>query len=193
MRIGLYGGTFDPIHNGHLIIARDIFEQKKLDKIILIPSYLTPLKENISSHIHRLAMLKLACGESCFEISDYEIRSKQRKFTYQTLDYFSAEFKNDDLYFIMGYDSFLNIKKWKNWNYLISNYKIIVAGRNTEVKVNPADNLDKIANMVSFVNTRTIDISSSEIRSRVKERKPISYFLPKNVENYIRVNNLYGV
>lgn len=187
-RIGVYGGTFDPIHNGHLITAQAVKEIRGLDKIIFIPAFVSPHKVNIisSSNEHRFNMLKLAIKDIDYlECSDVEIKKHQISYTINTINELKNAYKNIEL--IIGYDNILKFDTWKNPEEIIKLVKLVVLKRksNIEGKNNPY--FDK----AEFVDTPLIEISATAIRERVKNGKPIDFLVPDKVKQYIYKNNLY--
>lgn len=188
-RIGLFGGTFDPIHNGHLITVRKVHETRKLDKIILMPCNKSPLKRgvNSSSSDDRINMLKLAIdGIPYLTYSDYEIGKGDVSYTYDTV----AEFKKlyDDIELIIGYDNLLIFDKWHKGNEIVKMAKLIILNRplGEETITNNA-----FSESVTFVNTPLIEISATDIRNRVKNNLSIDFLVPDSVKKYIFDNNLY--
>ena len=131
MKVGIIGGTFDPIHNAHLYIAYEAKEQLNLDKVIFMPAGIQPLKidKKITSSKYRYEMVKEAikCYEM-FEVSDYEINKGGLSYTYETLEYFKNSYKNEDieLFFITGADCLMNIEKWKEVKKILSLSNMVV-------------------------------------------------------------------
>lgn len=188
-RVGIYGGTFDPIHLGHLITAQSVREIRELDKIIFVPAYLSPHKLDIkaSSPKHRLNMLKLAIeGVDFFDISDFEIKQKQISYTIDTLTELKKHY--DELELIIGYDNIFKFYTWKEPDEIIKLAKLIVLKRKSSY---PPPYEDKYYNQAVFVQTRGIEISATDIRERVKRRQPINYLVTKEVKDYIFEHNLY--
>ena len=192
MRIGIMGGTFNPIHYGHLVSASEVCNKFKLDKVIFIPSALNPLKNtsNLAEAHHRLKMIKLAiAGNPLFDASDIEIKRGGASYTIDTIKAFAKKYGKDvNLYFIIGADAFLEINSWASPDALLKMCKFIVTTR-------PGYNIKK-AKRVFKKCTETMDItyleiSSSDIRKRIKSGVPIKYLLPKSVENYIQKHKLY--
>jgi nicotinate-nucleotide adenylyltransferase len=189
MKAGIYGGTFDPVHNGHLITAMAVKEIRNLDKIIFIPSYIAPHKIGISrsSSVHRIEMLKRAIeGIPFFDYSTFEIDKKGVSYTIDTLKHLKNEFEQIEL--IIGYDNLLEFKTWKDPEEIFQLVKVIVLNRN--VPSEPTEK-DKFYYAAEIINTPTIDISATEIRKRVRENKPINFLVPKEVMEYIYRFNLY--
>lgn len=188
-RIGIFGGTFDPIHHGHLITAQSVKEIRELDKIIFMPAYISPHKQHAkaSSAQHRLNMLKIALDEiPFFECSDYEIKQQTISYTIDTLREFKKYFDEIDL--IIGYDNIFQFHTWKEPDEILKLSNIIVLRRKSSY---PIDYIDKYVEAALFVQTRAIEISATDIRNRVHANLPVHYLVPKNVEDYIYKNNLY--
>lgn len=186
--VGIYGGTFDPIHNGHLQTAEEILIIRKLDKIIFIPCFISPHKtaQKLTPAKHRLEMVKLAIkSNSKFDYSDIEINREKISYSFETIlelkkFYYKIEF-------IIGYDNMINFHKWKNPEIILQNAKILVLNRK-EKKEKLEHNFDK---EMIFLNNSLVDISSTEIRNRIKEGLPINNLVPESVKEYIYNFNLY--
>ena len=190
-KVGLFGGTFDPIHHGHLITAQSVKELRTLDKIIFVPAFISPHKqhEKASSAGHRLNMLKLALNDiPFFECSDFEIKQHTISYTIDTL----REFKNyfDEIDLIIGYDNIFKFHTWKEPDEILKLANVIVLKRKSS---HPLDFVDKYVEAATFVQTRGIEISATDIRNRVYQGLPIHYLVPKIVENYIYEHKLYKV
>jgi nicotinate-nucleotide adenylyltransferase len=188
-KVGIFGGTFDPIHHGHLITAQSVREIRDLDKIILIPSFISPHKADVNSASpeHRMNMLKLAVeGVDFFEVSDYEIKKEGISYTIDTLKEFKKKY--DDLEFIIGYDNIFKFHTWKNPDEIMKITKILVLKRKSSL---PPPHEDKYVKSALFVETRGIEISATDIREKVKQGMPIHYLVPEKVKEYIYSFNLY--
>jgi nicotinate-nucleotide adenylyltransferase len=188
-KVGIFGGTFDPIHNGHLITAQSVREIRKLDNIIFIPAFISPHKSEVktSSAEHRLNMIKIATGDiPFFECSDIEIRRDGISYTVDTLRELKKSY--DDLEFIIGYDNIFKFHDWKDPDEIFMLTKIIVLKRKSSL---PAPFEDKYSREAIFVQTRGIEISATDIRERVKKGMPIHFLVTQKVEEYIYQNNLY--
>ena len=189
-KVGIFGGTFDPIHNGHLITAQSVREIRDLDKIIFIPSFVSPHKADINSSKpeHRLEMIKLVTESiNFFDYDDYEITMGGISYTVDTL----REFKNryDELEFIIGYDNIFKFHTWKDPDEIMELAKILVLKRKSS---HPFTSEDKYVKSAIFVQTRGIEISATDLRQRVKSGKPIHFLVPEKVKEYIYDFNLYG-
>lgn len=187
--VGIFGGTFDPIHNGHLITAQSVKELRHLQKIIFIPAFISPHKQHAkaSSAQHRLNMLQLAIGDiPFFECSDFEIKQHTISYTIDTLREFKKYFDKIDL--IIGYDNIFQFHTWKEPDEILKLANIVVLKRKSS---HPIDYVDKYVESANFVETRGIEISATDIRNRVHAGLPIYYLVPEKVLEYINKNNLY--
>lgn len=188
-KVGIFGGTFDPIHLGHLITAQSVREIRNLDKIIFIPAFISPHKSDAvtSSAEHRLNMIKIAIeGIPFFDYSDIEIKRNGISFTVDTL----RELKKiyDNLEFIIGYDNIFKFHDWKDPDEILKLATVIVLKRKSS---RPPPFEDKYYRQAVFVQTRGIEISATDIRERVKKGLPINFLVPQKVMEYIYKNKLY--
>ena len=191
MKIGIFGGTFDPIHNGHLIMASFVYEEFKLDKVLLMPAGNSPLKDGQRPFNQRLEMIKLSI-EGDERISYTTIEDKyQPSYTYNTMKDLE-KLSDDDFYFIMGSDSLEGIKKWYKYEDLLKEFEIIVVNRsgyadNFQLKKAYSDQ----ALGIHTVDGPLVEISSSMIRSKVKNNESIRYYVPERVCEYIEEKQIY--
>jgi nicotinate-nucleotide adenylyltransferase len=187
MKIGILGGTFNPIHIGHLILAEEAREKLLLDRIIFVPAYLPPHKDDaeIVSAGVRLAMVKMAIrGNKYFSFSDIEIKRNGRSFTIDTLKEFKKIYPADELYFIIGSDLLKYLNEWKDLAEIIQMVKFIVATR-------PGYPLEKIPSYISTIPIRAVDVSGFAIRQAIKENKSFRYLVPEVVHKYITKRKIY--
>ena len=182
-KIGIYGGTFDPIHHGHLILAREALEVLGLDKVIFVPARVSPQKGRapIASPETRLAMLQAAtAGESQFVVDDCELRRPPPSYTIETVENIRAHEAGCELYCFVGEDNVPSLPTWHRFDELKKLVGFVVLDRSgTEITHG------------YVVVQRKIDISASEIRSRVASNRSIRYLVPSEVEEIIRRHNLY--
>lgn len=198
-RIGIIGGTFDPIHYGHLILAEHVREKAMLDKVIFIPAMVPPHKQDLSitESSHRLAMVLLAIdSNAAFEASDLELSLKGISYTIHTLAKLKIIYGNDTaFYFITGSDTIFEIEKWHDYKTLLKSAGFIVGNRpgfrEGALDRHVAYLNQKYGSAVSIVAIPEVDISSTEIKRRVRERESIRYLVPESVENYIFDHGLY--
>ena len=190
-KIGIFGGTFNPPHIAHLIVAESVREQLNLDKILFIPSGNPPLKESIPAE-HRLAMAKLAFGnDKNFEISDIEMKNlKERSFTVNTLNLLHEIHKDDPVrfYLIIGVDNLIELPLWKEPEKLFEMSEVVIINR---PGFELGESKTKFADRVKFLTVPYLEISSSMIRSNVLKGKSVKYFVCEEVESYIERNHLY--
>lgn len=216
LKVGLFGGSFNPLHTGHLRAAEDVRETLGLDKVIFIPSSIHPVKndKNIIDAKYRLKMLELATkGVEEFEVSDVEMNRPGPSYTIDTLKYFKNNFKNYKLFFILGTENLAKIDTWKDYNELFkysdfavvirpgfnfSNIKDIIPGvLAKQFKLSEKTDYKTVykhsgGNNLIFFKIKGIRISSTTLRKIVKSGKSIKYFVPDSVNKYIIKNKLYS-
>lgn len=197
-RIGIIGGTFNPIHFGHLLIAEQSYQEYDLDEVRFLPAGHPPHKQSqqIASNEDRLAMLRLAVENvPYFQISDYELQKQGLSYTYETLSYFSAQESDAVFYFIMGADSVKDLDCWKHPEIILKKAKILAAVRgDTDIEglKEEADRLSqKYQASILLLHTPQLDISSRDLRRRVAEGRSIRFMVPESVRNYIEDHDLY--
>ena len=194
MRTGVFGGTFNPIHNGHIKMAEAILQSQIVDKIMFVVAGNPPHKSEIkTSAIHRFNMVSLVCDNIKTFTSDIEL-NKQTNYTYDTLTCLSKQNPDDEFYFITGADMFLSLKKWYRSDDLIQKFKFIAIDRNGFFKDNKNKQLfEEILSLASacVVDVKTPDISSTLVRSIVQQNGDISGLVPKEVADYIKTHGLY--
>ena len=191
MKICLFGGTFDPPHIGHLLLAQTIFEEESFDKVLFIPAYQPPHKTNISPVEDRLNMLKLAIKENPnFEISEIELKRRGVSYTIDTIKVLKDELKisTERCYYLMGSDTLLDFHSWKKPRKILNECRVIVAIR---PGFRPSDLDPWILHKIHFSNIPRFEISSSNIRSRWIKNKTIRYMVTLPVWDYINKNKLY--
>ena len=223
MHIGLAGGTFNPIHNGHLVAASEILDRFKLDSIIFIPSARPPHKktEEIADPLHRFCMVSIATlSHPKFLVSPIELLREESSYSIQTIKELKGQYgEKTEFYFITGVDAFLEIYTWKDPDLLFMNCHFIVASRPGYENKNILEILTKTITSrfknilfialeaeqnimkievnespfsIFVAEISALNVSSTEIRKRISERKPCSDLLPDGVFTYIGKNNLYA-
>ena len=207
MKIGLFGGTFNPVHLGHLRAAEEVREKFNLSKIIFIPARIPPHKnQHITPSEDRSEMVKLSIsGNPSFELSEIEIKRQGKSYSFETINYFKTLFKNRaQLYFIMGVDAFSEIHLWKQYPHFFSACHFIVMSR-PGLNVCDHEHLmppDVLADFkyrkseelfihssgccVYFNRVPPLDISSTEIRKKLEKGDSIKYLVHASVEQYIK-------
>ena len=198
MRRGILGGTFDPIHTGHLILAQEVQWRLGLDEIWFVPTGEPWMKrgEQLTGKDHRKAMVELAIGENAtFRLSTAELERPGDTYTVDTLEQLrSDELKNDDVMFIMGVDTFTSLHRWKNPGRILELVRLVVAlrpGYGT-IDLNELEAIDPTAGeRVMTVEMPLIEISGTELRRRAAAGEPIHYLVPDSVRQYIESEGLY--
>ena len=189
MNIGLYFGSFNPIHTGHLIIANYIANNTKLDEVWFVVSPQNPFKNTASllNEQHRLSLVKIAIdGEKKLKASNVEFQLPKPSYTSDTLIYLSEKYPTKKFFIIMGSDSFQNIEKWKNYKYIINNCNIFIYQRPFfEIKNTLPEN-------IKIIDAPLLEISSTLIRKNIKENKSIRYLVTDEVMQELIAKNYYG-
>lgn len=189
MKIGLFFGSFNPIHTGHLIIAGYMASHTDLEKVWLIVSPHNPLKKagDLINTYDRLEMAKLAIETSTqIEVSDIELKLPRPSYTIDTLIHLQEKFPQHQFVLIMGSDNLNSLHKWKNYEILLRDYQIYVYPRPGFENTVFIDHFS-----VTITDTPLIEISSTFIRKSIAQKKSVQYFLPDNVLEFIDSKNLY--
>lgn len=197
-RIGILGGTFNPIHKGHIMLSEYCRQQLDLDRIILIPTYTPPHKvsKELADEADRLNMCNLACSNlEGYEVSDIEIVRKGKSYSYETLTSLKELYPNDTLYFIMGADMFLTLEKWKNPDIIFQKAHIIAVPRDNSDYEILLEHYEKILKPMGaearILKEPVMQVSSTFIRENITNSQLMETLLDKNVFDYIVKNNLY--
>ena len=200
-RIGIFGGTFNPIHMGHLIMADEVCKHHHLSKIIFMPAYIPPHKyvDDLAEAQHRYEMIKAAiCGKSTLEVSDIEIKREGKSYTIDTILEIQNRYGEDsEIYLIMGADSLNELELWKDIKRLSQLCHFVIVNRpgfKTEASVRLVEIIGS-ASLLDLERLRIeispVDISSTNIRQRVNDSDEIEGLVPKCVEAYIKEHGLY--
>lgn len=191
MRIGIYGGTFDPVHLGHLILAETIRESLSLDEVRFVPAFVNPHKQGrpVTPPKLRLEMLRFAlAGNAGLRLSEIEIKRKGPSYTYETLEAIAAEHPEAELFLLVGADSLDDFPKWREPERILDLATLVAVNRGRESPVIPST-IDP--DRVLLTSMPAIDISASEIRERAQASRSIRYLTPRAVELFIQSNQLY--
>lgn len=212
MKIAIFGGTLNPIHFGHLRSAEEVREAFGLDRVLFVPSAFPPHKRNeeVESPHHRIEMTRLAIeGNSYFEYSDMEVRRGGFSYSVDTVEEVSKELPDAEIYFILGVDAFFEIDSWKDYRRFLSLCNFIIVtrpgyerrslGESLPLEVRGEFCYDSATgcythtsgHCLKFIEVTLLDISSTEIRKRLKAGRSVRYLLPQKVEEYIKENDLY--
>jgi len=187
LKIGLYFGSFNPIHVGHLIIANTIYDRSDLDQVWFVVSPQNPLKKRKSLvHEHdRLRMVELAIEDNYnFRASDIEFKMPRPSYTIDTLTYLSERHPDHEFSIFLGSDNLRQLKKWKNYEQILEHYAVYVYPR-------PGDRVEIKHPSIHEVDAPLLDISATFIRKSIQEDQSVKYLLPEKVSDYIRAKKLY--
>lgn len=191
-KIGIFGGSFNPPHNGHLLLAERVCEELTLDKVLFVPAAIPPHKigaSDLAPDTDRMEMLlKAIAGNKYFDISTLELDREGVSYTVDTLRTMESSFPGAEFYFLMGADSLAEFHTWKDTDIICSIADLVVMPREHFLS---QDIPSALRSHVRIVHAPVIEISSTEIRKRVHEGKPIRYYVPREVAEYIEENNLY--
>lgn len=193
MKIGIYGGTFNPVHLGHIHLLSEVKKQCGLDKILVMPDRVPPHKAavELASGEDRAEMLRLAtCSMDGVEVSTLELEQQEKSYTYLTLRRLKKIFPGDDLFLIMGADMLLTFEQWRNWQEILENAHLIAAARDDgeyETLLKKAETLGK----ADVLKIRPLPMSSTDVRETVKAGRPLTGMVPPEVERYIDEHRLY--
>lgn len=192
-KIGILGGSFNPIHNGHIYVAEKVKEMLDLDKIIFIPTGIAPHKDNsdFASKEHRFNMVKLAV-EGKFDVSDIEVKTDKVCYAVDTMSVIKKLYASDDLYYIIGADSLVDFMKWREPLTLFKMLHLVVVDRE-------GADIDKLADeyrkkygaRITICHIEEYDVSSTEIRNTIKKTGICTGMVPKKTEEYIIKHKLY--
>ena len=187
MKIGLLGGSFNPVHNGHLAIAKNALEQLELDKILFLPVGMHPLKtdRNIPPFEIRYKLLKTVLKSfPDFEISNLDENSENLNYTDELIKRLNSKYTDNEFFFIVGDDIVLELPRWHNYRWLLDNVKIVVFNR-PDTDKSDLKNLDYL-NKLFFLEMKPVSISSNEIREKTKRGESISGLVPEIIINEVK-------
>ena len=197
-KIGVFGGTFDPIHLGHLYIAYEAKRKLGLDKILFIPSGNPPHKQlkKVTDSFYRYKMVEASIKNyEGFEVSDYEVKKHTLSYTFKTLEYLKTLYENSEIYFITGGDCLIDLETWTNVPRILELCKFVVFNRPGHSKEDFLNQKRIIENRydkeILYLHLLNLEISSTMIRERVKENLSVEFFVPKDVNDMIKEFKLY--
>lgn len=189
-KIGLFGGSFNPIHNAHVALARTICRQAGLDEVWFLVSPHNPLKQSgcLADEQDRYSMVELALrNEPQLKACDYEFHLPRPSYTWNTLQHLQQDYPDHTFFLIIGGDNWLVFPKWRNYEDILRNYHIIIYPRENS-EINPAD----LPENVSLVQTPLINITSTMLREKLSRGEDISKYVDPGVLEYIKARNLYS-
>lgn len=197
MRIGLYGGTFDPIHTGHLIVIENAINYMNLDKVIILPSSNPPHKKHkkkTPTNIRVEMVAEAIKDNDKIILSTYESTDHTVRYTHETIRYFKKYFPEDEIFYILGEDSFLTIDTWRNYEDILDENIIVFTRSNIDLNselVKKVEIIKKDNPNIFLINNLNINISSTLIRGLVKDKKSIKYLVSDGVKYIIEKRGLY--
>ena len=198
MRLGLLGGTFDPVHRGHLALARAARDELGLDEVLFLPAGQPWRKagQMIASNEHRLAMLRRALeGEAAFQVSRLELERPGPSYTADTLEALRDDRPEDELFFLLGEDALMDLPNWERPRRILELARLAVARRadsSPEALEEAERRLPGLGERLVWLKMSVVAVSATEIRERVREGQPIGGLVPATVEEYIRKQGLYS-
>ena len=191
MKIGFMGGSFDPVHFGHLIAAQDALERGGLDRLVFVPAAQAPLKPGTvqASAEARLGMLKAAVeGDSRFEISDYEVQKGGVSYTIDTVRHMRERFPEEELAWVIGADQVERLHLWKDIGELVALVEFVVLARPGWV-ARPRKDIAGLR--LRWCDGHQVQLSSTEVRERIRAGRPVDFLMPHKTVEYVRENGLY--
>jgi nicotinate-nucleotide adenylyltransferase len=198
MKTGIFGGTFDPVHNGHVELCRQAEREAGLDRIFVVPARLQPFKldQKVADGDHRMEMLRLAFREDDrIQISDFECSRVEISYTIHTLREFRRRFPEDEIYFILGTDAFMKIQLWREYKEILTNYHLLVGVRpgyrEEELKHLICHLQQEFKADIRLLTNKELKISSTELKEKIRQGCPLETWLPDIVERYIKEHALY--
>ncbi len=193
MKIGIFGGSFNPPHNGHLHLATSQAKQLGLGKVLIVPCFIPPHKQSgdLADSKHRLNMCKLAFPSPLFEVSSIEIDREKTSYTVETLREIKKRYPNDELYFMVGSDMLSTFQQWYRWEEILQLAKLSASSRAEGFKPKLEQFTPEQRERVIYLDFQPLEISSTQLRLRIKSNYNCEEFLHKEVLNYIAENSLY--
>ncbi len=192
MKIGIFGGSFNPPHKMHEDMVKELINKQYVDKIIFVPTGSKyKYKNNLLPDQNRLDMLKIITSKNeNLDVSSYELKDEV-VYTYQTLKYFNELYFDDEIYFICGADNLSYMDKWMNGEEILTNYKIIVNKRKGEDILQLLEKFKEYKDNIIVADIEQRDVSSTDIREKLKNNEDVLDLIDKDVYEYIKENGLY--
>lgn len=199
-RIALFGGSFNPVHNGHVNLVKETAEKNGIDRVYVIPTFISPFKKDSTGFVadgkDRLEMCRLAFAKLPYvTVSDWELSQSEVSYSVNTVEHFRKEFPEDELFFIMGSDMLLSFDKWHKWQDILKMCTVIAASRedggsDIERLREKAAQLSRFGKVI-VTEITAFELSSSEIREKIIKNCDLSCYMDKNVVEYIEENRIY--
>lgn len=199
-RIALFGGSFNPVHNGHVNLVRETAEKNSIDRVYVIPTFISPFKKDSAGFVadgkDRLEMCRIAFSKLPYvTVSDWELSQSEVSYSVNTVEHFHENFPEDELFFIMGSDMLLSFDKWHRWQDILKMCTVIAASRENgssdiEKLREKAAQLSRLGKVI-VTEITAFELSSSEIREKIIKNSDLSCYMDKNVVKYIEENRVY--
>lgn len=193
MKTGIFGGTFNPVHQGHIYLAKSVFRELELERMLIVPDKIPPHKQAVlADEKHRLEMLRLAF--ECYpwaEISDIELKREGKSYSVLTLRELKNIYPDDDFYFVMGSDMLLSFKQWYCYEEILSLCSLAVVSRNQQDTEKISEYAASLKGNINIINVQPLEISSTQVRNSIKQGGIRDEFLDEKVAGYINKNKLY--
>lgn len=199
-RIALFGGSFNPVHNGHVNLVRETAEKNGIDRVYVIPTFISPFKKDSTGFVadgkDRLEMCRIAFAKLPYvTVSDWELSQSEVSYSVNTVEHFHEKFPEDELFFIMGSDMLLSFDKWHRWQDILKMCTVIAASRENggsdiEKLREKAAQLSRFGKII-VTEITAFELSSSEIREKIIKNSDLSCYMDKNVVEYIEENRVY--
>ena len=196
MKTGIYGGSFNPVHNGHMHLAETAMKEFGLDRIYFVPCRISPHRfdGDYVSGADRFEMLRLACGNRKeFQVSRYELENQRTSYSIYTVEHFRRKFPDDELFLLVGSDMLMSFEKWYRFEDILKNVTLAVISRNQgdrDILIEKAQKLGEYGRII-IGKSAPLVISSTEIRKKIAKNENYSCYLDENVVQYIKSENLY--
>lgn len=197
MRTGIFGGSFNPVHNGHIHLAETVMKELKLDRIFFVPSGISPHRSSAeyASGDDRLEMLRLACRDNeNFFVCDYELKTDRVSYTFYTVEYFRNTYPDDELFLLVGSDMLLSFEKWFRFRDILENVTLAAVSRQQGDSQELLQKMSELSEYGKIIvcTAAPCEVSSTEIRKKVSKNENLTCYLGENVVQYIRLKGLYG-
>ena len=197
MKTGIFGGSFNPVHKGHIHLAESVRDELGLDRIFLVPSGISPHRSSAeyASAEDRLEMLRLACkGKRGLEVCDFEVKSSRISYTIYTIEHFRRSFPDDELFLLAGSDMLLSFDQWYRYRDILANAVLAVVSREDGDSVILAEKAERLSEFGQIIVCKAppVMVSSTKIRKKIAKNEDWSCYLNENVVQYIRLKGLYG-
>ena len=194
MKIGIFGGAFNPVHNGHINLLSSVLDNLPLEKVLIIPTKISPHKDTVLIDFsHRKKLLSIAFkGIRQAEISDIEQREEGKSYTINTINALKQIYPSDEFYLIIGGDMLLYFKNWYKYREILAQCSVVAAARHSDEYERLIKFSKELKGNIDVINANVVDMSSSLIREKIAENQDVSGFMPAECVDYIKKHKLYS-